>query len=47
MGVPILKQGDHLVASIQSALSDAERLGLVTDHLGIARDRIIALDHHA
>src|SRR5438067_11984327 len=31
----------------KSELSDAERLGLVTDHLGIAREQIVALDHHA
>ncbi|MCI0548081.1 MAG: carbamoyltransferase [Candidatus Rokubacteria bacterium] len=29
------------------ALSPSERLGLVTDHLGIARARITCLDHHA
>src|SRR5207247_4021055 len=28
------------------ALSSAERLRLVTDHLGIAADRVVALDHH-
>src|SRR5712691_8192814 len=28
------------------ALSSAERLHLVTDHLGIAADRVVALDHH-
>jgi carbamoyltransferase len=28
------------------ALSPAERLALVTDHLGVAPDRVIALDHH-
>ncbi len=28
------------------ALSAAERLALVTDHLGIAADRVLALDHH-
>ena len=27
-------------------LSDAERLGFVTEHLGIARDRIVTYDHH-
>jgi carbamoyltransferase len=27
-------------------LPQADRLGLVTDHLGIARDRILTLDHH-
>jgi carbamoyltransferase len=29
------------------ALSAAERLRLVIDHLGIAADRVLALDHHA
>jgi carbamoyltransferase len=28
------------------ALSSAERLRLVTDHLGITADRVVALDHH-
>jgi carbamoyltransferase len=28
------------------ALSEAERLGLVTDHLGLGPERIVALDHH-
>jgi carbamoyltransferase len=28
-------------------ISQRERLGLVTDHLGIAPDRIVCLDHHA
>jgi len=28
------------------ALSAAERLGFVTDHLGIAADRVLTLDHH-
>ena len=30
----------------KSALSEAERLELVTSHLGIPRERIVALDHH-
>src|SRR6266852_9021572 len=29
------------------ALSAAERLALVTDHLGLGTDRVLALDHHA
>src|SRR5712691_5600793 len=29
------------------ALSAAERLALVTDHLGLGADRVLALDHHA
>lgn len=28
-------------------LAEAERLAFVTDHLGIARDRIVTYDHHA
>jgi len=31
----------------KTALGDDERLALVTDHLGIARERIVTLDHHA
>jgi rsbT antagonist protein RsbS len=31
MAVPILKQGDYLIASIQSALNDADLLGLRDD----------------
>jgi carbamoyltransferase len=31
----------------KNALSESERLALVTDHLGVARDRIVTLDHHA
>src|SRR5215468_3129700 len=33
MHVPILKQGDYLIASVQSALSDSDLLQL-RDHLG-------------
>ncbi|MDQ4028603.1 MAG: anti-anti-sigma factor, partial [Actinomycetota bacterium] len=33
MPVPILKQGDYLIASIQSALSDSEVLELQNDLL--------------
>jgi carbamoyltransferase len=29
------------------ALSSAERLHLVTEHLGVSADRVLALDHHA
>jgi carbamoyltransferase len=31
----------------KSSITQAERLGLVTDHLGLGRDRIACLDHHA
>jgi carbamoyltransferase len=31
----------------KAGISQRERLGLVTEHLGIASDRIVCLDHHA
>jgi carbamoyltransferase len=31
----------------KSVLSEADRLALVTEHLGIPHDRIVTLDHHA
>jgi rsbT antagonist protein RsbS len=47
MAVPILKQGDYLIASVQSALSDAELLEL-RDHLvrqvGSFRSRGVVVD---
>jgi carbamoyltransferase len=30
----------------KTALSEAERLGFVTGHLGLSRERIVTLDHH-
>ncbi|HEX2234617.1 MAG TPA: STAS domain-containing protein [Thermoleophilaceae bacterium] len=47
MAVPILKQGDYLIASIQAALSDREVLALRDDLLeraGMHRSRGIIVD---
>ena len=47
MSVPILKQGDHLIASIQSALRDHEVLELrdeLADRVGSLRARGIVID---
>jgi rsbT antagonist protein RsbS len=47
MEVPILKQGDFLIASIQSALSDADLLRLQTelaDRAGEYRSRGVIVD---
>jgi rsbT antagonist protein RsbS len=47
VAVPILKQGDYLIASIQAALSDREVLALRDDLLeraGIHRSRGIIVD---
>ena len=47
MPVPILKQGDYLIASIQSALSDSEVLELrddVADRIGRYRSRGVVID---
>jgi len=47
MRVPILKQGDILVASVQSALTDAELMGLqseLTDKVGRQRIRGVVID---
>jgi rsbT antagonist protein RsbS len=47
MSVAILKQGDHLIASIQSDLSDQEVLGLrdeLADRVGRLRARGIVID---
>ena len=47
MAVPILKQGDFLIASIQSALSDVEVLELrdeITDRVGETRARGVVVD---
>jgi rsbT antagonist protein RsbS len=47
VGVPILKQGDHLVASIQSALSDAELLEFqeqLSERVGEFRARGVIID---
>jgi rsbT antagonist protein RsbS len=47
MAVPILKQGDYLIAWIQSALSDSEVLQLrddLTDRIGRHRARGIIVD---
>jgi rsbT antagonist protein RsbS len=45
--VPILKQGDYLIASIQSALSDTEVLELrddLTERVGASRARGVIVD---
>jgi len=47
VAVPILKQGDYLIASIQSALSDHEVLELrdeLADRVGKFRSRGIVID---
>jgi rsbT antagonist protein RsbS len=47
MAVPILKHGDYLIASIQSALSDVEVLELrdeITDRVGETRARGVIVD---
>ena len=47
MPVPILKQGDYLIASIQSALSDSEVLELrddLADRIGRYRSQGIIID---
>ncbi len=47
MSVPILKQGDYLIASIQSALSDSEVLELrddLAERVGCFRARGIVVD---
>lgn len=47
MVVPILKQGDYLIASIQSALSDADLLNLqdeLTQRVGKYRSRGVIID---
>jgi rsbT antagonist protein RsbS len=45
--VPVLKQGDHLIVSIQSALTDAELLQLQDDlvrRVGSLRSRGVVID---
>ena len=47
MAVPILKHGDYLIASIQSALSDVEVLELrdeITERVGVTRARGVIVD---
>jgi rsbT antagonist protein RsbS len=47
MAVPILKQGDYLIASIQAALSDADLLELrddLTARVGQLRARGVVID---
>jgi rsbT antagonist protein RsbS len=47
MPVPILKQGDYLIASIQGALSDTEVIELrddVTERIGRLRSRGVIVD---
>jgi rsbT antagonist protein RsbS len=47
MAVPILKHGDYLIASIQSALSDVEVLELrddITERVGATRARGVIVD---
>jgi rsbT antagonist protein RsbS len=47
MAVPILKQGEYLIASIQSALSDTEVLELrddLTEQVGSFRARGVVVD---
>jgi rsbT antagonist protein RsbS len=47
MGVPILRRGDFLIASIQSSLSDSEVLGLrddLAERIGKFRARGVVVD---
>ena len=47
MQVPVLKQGDYLIASIQAALSDADLLQLrddLADRVGLVRSRGVIID---
>jgi len=47
MAVPILKQGDYLIASIQGALSDTEVLALrddLAERIGALRSRGVIVD---
>ena len=47
MAVPILKQGDYLIASIQGALSDTEVIELrddITERIGRLRSRGVIVD---
>ena len=47
MHVPVLKQGDYLIASVQSVLSDADLLQLrddLTDRVGQFRSRGVIVD---
>ena len=47
MHVPVLKQGDYLIASVQSALSDADLLQLrddLADKVGHYRSRGVIID---
>src|SRR5258707_9357509 len=47
MQVPILKQGDYLIASVQSALSDADMLQLrddLSNRVGKFRSRGVIID---
>ncbi len=47
MHVPVLKQGDYLIASVQSVLSDADLLQLrddLADRVGAFRSRGIIID---
>lgn len=47
MHVPVLKQGDYLIASVQSALSDADLLQLrdrLAERVGAVRARGVIID---
>ncbi len=47
MDVPILKQGPYLIATIQSALTDADLVGLrdtIVERVGLHRARGVILD---
>jgi rsbT antagonist protein RsbS len=47
MQVPVLKQGDYLIASIQAALSDADLVQLrddLADRVGVVRSRGVIID---
>src|SRR6266508_550548 len=44
MAVPILKQGDYLIASVQAALSDAELLADLVRRVGSFRSRGVVVD---
>jgi rsbT antagonist protein RsbS len=47
MAVPILKQGDYLIGSIQSALTDSDLMdfrGALADQVGKYRSRAVIID---
>ncbi|HEX6421336.1 MAG TPA: STAS domain-containing protein [Acidimicrobiales bacterium] len=47
MAVPILKQGDYLIATVQSAMTDSEAIGLRDDlmrQIGVYRSQGVIVD---